>query len=109
LVPGCDEACTVGIEEDGRHPELVSVSQFLVGPNPARDYINVYITPTLSKREGVVLVVHDVMGNLIKSFNLKHDDTTYMLDTSSLANGEYILSLINDGFVLQTKRVVVTK
>jgi hypothetical protein len=109
LVPGCDEGCVVGVEELANSE--ARREWFLVGPNPARDMLNVYLrlTPALSGGEGVVLVVHDILGNLVGSFVLKHDDTTYMIDTTSLASGEYVVSLVSEGVVLQTEKVVIAK
>jgi hypothetical protein len=109
LVPGCDQNCVVGIEELA-NSEGRSV-WFLVGPNPARDMLNVYLrlTPALSGGEGVVLVVHDILGNLVGSFVLKHDDTTYMIDTTSLASGQYVVSLVVDNVVLQSEKIVVAR
>ncbi|MFN0031426.1 MAG: hypothetical protein ACKVOR_04635, partial [Flavobacteriales bacterium] len=73
LVPGCDINCVVGLEELGVEP----LGFFKVGPNPARDYINIYLrlTPTLSGGEGAAypttstfdiqnstFVIHDMNG-----------------------------------------------
>ncbi len=109
LVPGCDEGCIVGIEELANNE--ARREWFLVGPNPARDMLNVYFgpSPTLPKGKGVVLVVHNLVGKLVGSFDLKHDDTTYMIDTTSLASGEYVVSLVSEGVVLQSEKIVVAR
>ena len=111
LVPGCDEGCTVGIDEqdaaghadEGQH-------LFMVGPNPAKDMLNVYLNKISNiQLSSFNIQVHDMQGNFVKSFTLKHDDTTYMIDTAGLAGGEYVLSLMSENVMLQCERIVVVK
>lgn len=106
LVPGCDEECTVGIQKfkDSK------IQRFKIGPNPVRDMLNIYISQNPTPyAQNLSLAVHDTQGNLIKTFQLKNYDTTYVIDASSLAAGQYVLSLVSDGLVLQTERIVVMK
>lgn len=114
LVPGCDEECTVGVNEN----YVEKRSYFTFGPNPVRDYIHVYLPARTPDPKGgqrtldlqhASLNVYDINGNHIKTFNLKHDETTYIIDTTSLAIGEYMLSLMDGNEVLQTERIIVTE
>ncbi len=108
LVPGCDLDCVVGVEEIANNEE--QNGWFLVGPNPARDMLNVYINKISNVQLSTLNIqVHNLAGKLVRSFDLKHDDTTYMIDTTSLAAGQYVVSLVSEGVVLQTEKVVIAK
>ncbi len=115
LVPGCDINCTVGVEESANSEERKEL--FLVGPNPASDYINIYLAASNPSLFDLSLwdirnskfVIHDMNGNEVKSFALQRADTTYIVDTQGMAAGEYIISLVSEGNVLQTERIVVAK
>ncbi len=136
LVPGCDGGCIVGVQEMGAQPFSAGEGWFLVGPNPARDYINIYLRLTppdgyrdSSAGEGAAypptstfdiqhslfdirnstFVIHDLLGNEIKSFAPHRADTTYIVDTTGLAGGQYVVSLVSEGAVLQSEKIVVAR
>jgi hypothetical protein len=110
LVPGCDENCTVGVEDASGHPELDSGSLFIMGPNPASDYINIYLNKISNvQHSSLNIQVHDLAGNIVKSFAPHRGDTTYIVDTTGLATGQYVVSLMSEGVVLQSEKIVVAR
>jgi Secretion system C-terminal sorting domain len=106
LVPGCDENCVVSVTENSSSES----KWFRFGPNPVRDALHIYFpennTIDISKCQ---LDVFDLGGKQIKSFQFKHDDTTFIIDCNTLASGEYVFSLRNEDQVLQVERMVVHK
>ncbi len=106
LVPGCDENCVVGVEE----VESAELKYFKYGPNPSRDFIHVYLRDiqSLSLVQSEIQL-HDLQGRLIKSFKPQRVDTTYLLDTEGVSTGDYILSLVSGGKVMQSERVIVER
>ena len=102
LVPGCDETCIVGVEE-----MRMPASRFKVGPNPASDILNVYLSPQANKFKAETLSLYSLTGQLMQSFQIKHFDTTYMMDVSSLAIGEYVLVLSAGNEILEQQKIVV--
>lgn len=106
LVPGCDETCVVGVSENASGE--VPTEYFKMGPNPVSDVLHVYLLPIPTlQHENISLQVHDMQGVLIKTLNFKSDNTTYIIDASSLPAGQYVLSLLHEGNVLQTELMVV--
>jgi hypothetical protein len=101
LVPGCDEMCVVGINENEKH------DHFKFGPNPVRQNLNVYIPKNTLNARSLSLELRDLQGKLIRSFHLKHDDTTYVIDAGSLPSGVYLLNLMEGNSLLQSERMVV--
>jgi Secretion system C-terminal sorting domain len=101
LVPGCDENFTTDVVEKSDVRKYIKV-----GPNPATDYINIYLGST-PQHEVLWLNIHSTDGKLIKRIALKNEDTTYMLDTTLLSSGNYIITLQDNVSVLQTEKVVV--
>jgi len=79
----------------------------LVGPNPASDFLNIYLKPQTSLQSNVRFELTTTDGKLVKQFSAGKADTTYLLDVSGLASGNYLLTLIHDGQVNEVKRVVV--
>lgn len=114
LVPGCDESCIVDVAEQEDGSSSDTNRQYMkVGPNPASDVLHIYLSSLSSNpSSGCYIQLHDLQGNVIRSLHLKQDDTTYIIDTASLPNGEYILSLMSaekeyENMLLQSKKIVV--
>lgn len=104
LVPGCDEGCSVSIDEVSTH-----MQQLKVGPNPATDFLNVFLpgTTTSAKAVHASLQLFSLSGQLLQSFPIKHFDTTYVLDVSGFASAEYVLVLEEDGVVVARESIAV--
>ncbi len=115
LVPGCDTLCkyVCNVPTDTTDSTFFPVfnSHFIIGPNPANDFINIYFgpSPTLPQGKGVVFEIHDVQGKLVYSFVPTTTETTYMMSTEILAAGMYVISLRNGDKVLQQQKVIVEK
>jgi hypothetical protein len=101
LVPGCDPNCVVSVPEMTIDYEN---TQFLVGPNPASQYINIHVlSPHRTSRK---ITLHDPQGKELTSFPAPEGNTTYMLNIEDYPTGVYLLSLIENGKTVQTERVV---
>ncbi|MFM9985642.1 MAG: T9SS type A sorting domain-containing protein [Flavobacteriales bacterium] len=107
LVPGCDENCTVSVAENN---EVDNQSLFLVGPNPAQDFLNIYLKEISGiQHYDIVFEIFDLSGRLVKSFSPYKGDTTYLLDTNDINAGEYLLLLKKGNELLQSQKIVVMK
>ncbi len=105
LVPGCDENCDVSVAENDK---VANQSLFLVGPNPAQDFLNIYLKEISGiQYEDIVFEIFDLSGKLVKSFSPYRGDTTYLLDTNDINAGEYLLLLKKGNELLQCQKIVV--
>lgn len=104
LVPGCDPGCIVRIEEIAAEDEI---KYFRFGPNPVSDILNLYIPSLSIPMSELNFSLYDNLGRKVNDFQFKYDDTTYMIDASNLASGEYILSLSQNGKTLQSEVMIV--
>lgn len=96
LVPGC----AVGVEEFKKEN-----GYFKIGPNPARERLNIYFTQHQS--QDLQLQVIDLQGKIVLSEEQIRGDITYMLDISHLNAGMYSVQLFNEKGILQTEKLVV--
>jgi hypothetical protein len=99
LVPGCDLDCTISVGE-----ESAAKKHFIFGPNPANQYLNVYFF------EGIpdaIAYIYDLNGKRLDSFVPRQGKTTYMLNLKDYAPGTYVLSLENEGRVIQSEKIIV--
>lgn len=98
LIPGCH----VSVEE------LEEADQsFLVGPNPASSMLNIYLPGEVTRNNQTLFRLTDLAGKLIREFTADTGSTTYMLDVSEYPAGLYLLTLLVDGQMIKTERVVV--
>lgn len=104
LVPGCDPNCIVSVEETEVGNEK---KYFRFGPNPVGETLNIFLASDEHiNLDHATLEVHDLMGRLIRSLPLPHNNTTYIIDAQSLTAGNYFLTLTKDGQVLQSEKMV---
>ncbi len=114
LVPGCDEECFVGVSElpegPGNDSKNSKIQVFKFGPNPVSDLLNVYVgSISNADLKNASIAIYDLQGKLMKSFVVKYANTTYMMDVSEMASGEYVMGFMNDGVVLQSEKLVVAQ
>lgn len=112
LVPGCDTLCSyVGCGISDTTTSLPSFgSHFIIGPNPASQFINIYVGTLESLNlEYLHFTLHDLQGKLVYEFEPIQTETTYMLSTEIFASGLYVLSLSDGERVLQQQKIVVAK
>ncbi len=74
---------------------------FTVYPNPANNYINL----TTKGTDGTSLLkITDVFGKVVYEESISE---TKKLDVSDFKNGVYLLTVIEDGNAIKTKRIVI--
>ncbi len=100
LVEGCDTI--VNVEEE----DIESKFDFLVGPNPASSFLNVFIPQLPSNIVSTTLTLRDVQGRLVESVPIYRDNTTYIFDLQDQTSGTYFLSLYNGNELLSSKQIV---
>jgi hypothetical protein len=100
LVPGCDVDCTIGVNETENDVR----KYFIYGPNPASQYLNVYFFEGLPDAH---VYINDLNGRRLESFIPGQGKTTYVLNVEDYAPGTYVLSLENEGKVIQSEKIVV--
>ena len=103
LVPGCDQNCVVTNTENEQEGHA---NYFLFGPNPVDDLLNIYVPTLATPMNELTFSLFDVQGKQLKEFQFESDNTTYMIDVSPLASGNYILSVSHNGQLLESKKVV---
>ena len=75
-------------------------------PNPANSFTNInYTVPTL--KDGKI-VIYNMLGTVVKEYQLTNTQSSMVLSTSDLSSGVYVYSLINNGKPVSTKKLVVT-
>ncbi|MBL0314396.1 MAG: T9SS type A sorting domain-containing protein [Flavobacteriales bacterium] len=95
LIPGCQ----VGIIEKGE------VAAMRVYPNPADDFINVFVE---SQQVGdCALHLYDLQGRELQCTTVRESGNTWMMDSATLSPGTYLLQLLVDGAVVKSEKVVV--
>lgn len=102
LVPGCDPDCVVNTNDQ----TPVEIQPFLVGPNPMSQFLNVHVG-SQDFRLNRQFQIHDLQGKLVDSFSARTGGTTYMYDVSELPTAFYVLSMIDEGHVVASQRVVI--
>jgi hypothetical protein len=106
IVAGCDTL--VGIEE-----LLFSEQQtwFTYGPNPVKQRLNIYLTDiTQGLINDLTFELYNLEGKLIRQFYASEfGGISYMLDIYNQPAGIYIMSLMGNGKVLQSERIIIMK
>lgn len=103
LVPGCDPNCVVSVEETQAEDEK---NYFRFGPNPVRDVLNIFVPTLPAPMHEFTFSIFDAQGRRINDFQLQHDNTTYIIDTQSLASANYFLTLTHNGQIVQSEKLV---
>lgn len=74
-------------------------------PNPADNYSK--LAYSLVSAKNSKLVLYNVLGSTVKEMKLTNKQNVITIATSELKNGIYFYSLINDGKVISTKKLIV--
>lgn len=101
LVPGCDENCIVGVEETEERER----NYFKAGPNPATQYLNIYLSNNAPTNSQYTFQLHTTTGILVKEFAVRNGNTTYIVDVEKYKSGNYVLSLSDGLKILQSEIV----
>lgn len=96
VIPGCQY---VGVEE---HPE--AEEHFVAGPNPVSHSLNIFVGAKTPR--GAEFIITDNRGAIVERFISTYGSTNYWVDSSGWASGAYQISLVNQGSVLQSMKVV---
>ncbi|MBS1774490.1 MAG: T9SS type A sorting domain-containing protein [Bacteroidetes bacterium] len=84
--------------------EISTADKFSIYPNPANDKIIIASIGHLNSN--VAISLHTVTGQLIKRYDYKHGQKELTIPVSSLANGNYIISIESSGNH-QQKQIIV--
>jgi len=103
LVPGCHE---VGTQVDGVSG---SSARLLVYPNPANDYLNVFLRdPELPGRSNAVFRLLDANGREVKRYATgNQQEATHIFPIPELPGGLYLLEYRDNEGAIVTEKVVV--
>jgi Secretion system C-terminal sorting domain len=97
LVPGCQF-----VHVDENTPAALSVY-----PNPCADFINVYVESlNLDQCE---LQLFDTQGRLVRNAAVNTSGSTWIMESSTLPEGLYVLQLHASGRMVASERVVVRR
>jgi hypothetical protein len=109
LVPGCDSLCNyVGCASNDTTVFFPPVAnQFIVGPNPAAQFINIYFAGGDLDLAQTHFDLYDLQGRLVYSFVPDAPDTTYMLSTEQFASGTYVVLLHHNGEKVQEQKILI--
>lgn len=95
LVPGCQTGIL----------EINQTANFIVGPNPANDFLNIYLE-TVPGIEGA-FSMYDIEGKLVRSFAANQSEVTYIVDVHDMEIGVYILSFTSEKGVRINEKVLI--
>ncbi len=102
LVAGCDTITSINEISD------IDELSLSIGPNPASDYLNVFIPEITSKVSGLSLQIRNAEGKLVEQLEIPAFNSTYILDVSAHARGVYTISLAqSSGKQLATKKLIL--
>lgn len=92
---------------EGTEADLFSVSQN--EPNPFTESTTIKLSIP-KKTQRAALMIYDMSGKQIKQINInERGKTSVNITSEGLAAGMYLYSLIADGKVISTKRMILTK
>ncbi|MCP4439889.1 MAG: T9SS type A sorting domain-containing protein [Aureispira sp.] len=103
LVPGCHLLSEVPkVEEE---EPMVQVALY---PNPASDFINVYLHRSKNLEHDVSIRLVDLQGRVLQEYGQLHGgDITYVLPVSDLPVGAYVVQVLEAGEVVFVEKVLV--
>ena len=87
--------CSTGIPVLGLDP--VSAAY----PNPASDKFTIETSSPAN-----MISIYNLLGEKIKSVSLKIGQTNFQIDVADLNKGVYFYSIINEGVIVETKKLV---
>jgi hypothetical protein len=91
----------------GQESMIMTNTQFNIFPNPS-DGSNFKITLADSVFGGVI-EIHDMIGNSVMSIPFIPGKMEYTIDGSNLASGMYLCILYNEGEMLESKKLIISK
>jgi hypothetical protein len=98
VVPGCH---LVGVEEKTKQRPKV-----MVYPNPAHDYLAVFV-PASTSNQALQVQLINLAGKVVLEDQFTQSDATYLLELKNISSGLYVLKVLQNGDLLQAEKVVV--
>jgi hypothetical protein len=98
VVPGCH---LVGVDEEKKQRPKV-----LVYPNPARDYLAVFVPVSMSTQPLQIQLLN-LEGKVVLEDQFTQRDATYLLELKNISAGLYVLKVLQNGEVVQAEKVIV--
>lgn len=98
---------TINITPTGVAEMSVEKKRVNIFPNPANDVVN-FDYSQMQGLENPNVVVHDIVGNLIYQDRVDPFVKLSTVETSRFEDGYYIVSLVDNGKVLDTHRLVIS-
>jgi hypothetical protein len=98
VVPGCH---LVGVDEEKKQRPKV-----LVYPNPAHDYLAVFVPASMATQQLQIQLLN-LEGKVVLEDQFTQSDATYLLELKNISAGLYVLKVLQNGEVLQAEKVVV--
>ncbi len=83
----------------------ISGSNYQVFPNPAFDIIEI----ENSFRQNAKVSIYDISSRLLDEFNIKIEEPVKRYNLNNYPSGVYIIRLVSEKGITQTKKVVVSK
>lgn len=93
---------TVSVQEINKH-----LSKFNIFPNPTSEKLNISYESVNNNITS--MVVFDVLGNKVNSFDLPQTSSNFSIDLSKFTNGIYYVQFINNGTKIGGEKLVITK
>ncbi len=97
------EAEPCGERKEENLPNISTLYPFNASPNPAGVYSSLSWIPFSMPTGNTVLHIYDVTGVEVQRHEINTKTGQYLLDTSQLVNGLYLIQLHTNGKLLQKK------
>lgn len=83
--------------------KLIKNSSFSIYPNPSNNLLNVSINSTVPKE----IKITNILGTVVKTQSLGKLENSVAIKTEDLEEGVYFVSVVNNGKIENSKRLVV--
>lgn len=87
--------------------EYNTINSVSLYPNPANDYVNVNIISPVSTN--AIINISNILGQQVysESINVKAGNNIVQINVNNLPTGMYMFSLLSDGNVLKTQKLII--
>lgn len=79
-----------------------------VSPNPAKNILNIQFSEDINKKAKTEVVIYN-LGGTIEQKQVVTNSQTLQLNVSELTPGNYILKIISDDRVIETKKIIISE
>lgn len=99
----CGDGLTEG-GQDRQQPAIPSERVFAIQPNPVMDDLRIQL-PESTANERIV-VINDVRGRVLRTQSCPAMAGQYLLPTTDLPHGVFILQILEDGIPVFTRKLI---